>query len=268
MYIVIMLYFFYIFLTLILKKIFRKINKNNINNYNLNKDGAIILSEVLSNSDINLIKNLIEANKLIDIKNYIIDSQKIKNIILNLFGPYYEFQDYIFILQKSKFNTCHRDYNGDFFNNNQKYKSYTIIFYLEDMEKCLDIIPKSHLSIDSYNINLTDITESIYCKKGDAILFDANLLHSGSLNKNENNLRIQMKISHINDINESLKMFQSYNKTLNIENKYPKWLQNFQKTLSCTFPFISNIVKDYDPNRKDFKNNIFIKYLYPKLDDI
>ena len=67
--------------------------------------------------------------------------------------------DYIWMIMKSNVHICDRDNNGLFFNKNQKYDSYTILFYLEDMDSCLDVIPKSHLSKYKNLINLTDLTK-------------------------------------------------------------------------------------------------------------
>jgi hypothetical protein len=243
----------------------RNIDKNN---YKLNNDGIIIIPNFLNIEEISMINKLLEENKSNDnIKNYIHNNKK---NILKLIGTDYEFQNYIFIIKKSQFNACHRDYNGQFFNENQKYPSYTLLIYLYKMDKCLDIIPKSHKNKDKNNLNITDLTESVKCNVGDAILFDSNLIHSGSINKNEDNPRIQMKISHKDDRYNALQFFENYNKQLNNPTKYSKWIQKLQKHLSCIFPIISQYTQKYDNNKNNDNNNhnIFSKYFYAKLDNI
>lgn len=111
--------------------------------------------------------------------------------------------------------------------------------YLEDAEKCLGVIPYSHTDVNSYNINFNNVVNYLPCKKVDAILFNANLIHVGALNKKDN-LRIQMKISHKDDL-ESLSYFEDYNKILNQENNLPYIIKHTQKNLSCMFPFVSNL---------------------------
>ena len=147
------------------------------------------------------------------------------------------------MIMKSNIHTCHKDNNGLFINKNQKYDSYTILFYLENMEKCLDVIPKSHKSKYKSIINLTDTTKSIRCKPGSAILFNAGLIHVGSFNKKENNIRIQMKVSHKDDF-KTLNYYQNFNKYLNKENKMPLKIRKIQKHFSCQFPFLNDLVQD------------------------
>jgi hypothetical protein len=118
-----------------------------------------------------------------------------------------------------------------------------MLLYLEDMEKCLGVIPQSHLDRNSYNINITDQVKNLVCKEGDIILFNANLIHVGTINASKNDhLRIQMKVSHKEDL-QVLSYYQNYNKVLKEENKLPTFLRNAQKNLSCMFPIVSNLTQ-------------------------
>ena len=139
-------------------------------------------------------------------------------------------------------HTCHRDNNGQFFNEGQKHPSYTIIVYLEDMEKCLGVIPESHHSEYSNIVNFNNSVEHLLCKKGDMILFNANLIHVGALNSKNDNIRIQMKLTHKEDI-PILSYFENFNKILNKENNIPQPILLFQKNISCMFPYISNLTQ-------------------------
>jgi hypothetical protein len=152
------------------------------------------------------------------------------------------FQDYIWIIQKSAVHTCHRDNNGDFFNKGQKYPSYTMLLYLEDMEKCLGVIPKSHTNKYSYIVNFNNSVEHLLCEKGDIILFNANLIHVGALNKRHDNIRVQMKLTHKDDV-PVLSYYQNFNKVLNKDNTMPDSVLSFQKNISCMFPYISNLTQ-------------------------
>jgi ectoine hydroxylase-related dioxygenase (phytanoyl-CoA dioxygenase family) len=258
---IIILFFILLYISLVIRNIYTKTIKPK--NYKLDRDGIIVIPEFLNINEVNMINNMVENNEQLEIKKYIHEQKK---NILSLVGLDYEFQDYMFVIKKSQFNACHRDYNATFFNKKQKYPSYTIIIYLHKMDKCLDIIPKSHKNKE-YDINVTDITESVKCNVGDALLFDSNLIHSGSINKHQDNPRIQMKITHKDDRNV-LNFFENYNKQLNNPPKYSRWFQRLQKHLSCVFPVISQYTQKYDKNKDTNNNNFISKYFYTKLDNI
>lgn len=246
--------------------------KNVSNAEMLNTYGSVILSNFITKDDIEKIKRLIHNNEVIKVKKYVIESPTLKEKINTLLGNDYAFHDYIFLIKKSQFHSCHRDYNGDFFNEGQRFPSYTMIIYLEDMSKCLDVIDKSHKHKGEYDFNITDYTQSLNCKPGDAILFNANLVHSGSLNEKENHMRIQLKISNKVDL-DVLKFYSNYNKVLNIENNTPAIIKNMQKHVSCQLPAISAYLKEYDNNynKEDVTNtkgSSIFSSLFTKLDTV
>jgi len=209
----------------------------------LENDGVVIHKNIFLNSEIDDYKKKSNENNYKDIKTTIINHPRLNKLIKETIGKDYIFQDYIRIIKKSSVHTCHRDNNGTFFNKGQHYSSYTILIYLEDMEKCLGVIPNSHKNINSFNINLQNNIENILCNKGDIIIFNANIIHVGAINKKNNNLRIQMKITHKDDI-DKISYYQNYNKILNKKNKLPKFLIKAQKNLSCMFPIISNLTQN------------------------
>lgn len=217
------------------------------NKYNLEKDGFTIINQILSNDDLIEINKMVKDNKIKDIKTFIIQNNKIKNKLDNVINSKYLFHDYIFYIKKSKIHTCHRDYNGTLFNSKVKNPSYTIIFFLNDMNSGLDVIPGSHTSIFNNAINLLDVTQGIPVLKGDAIIFNANLIHSGAFNDQENNPRIQMKLSHPDDI-ETYNYYNKYNKILDKDNSSNKYFQQIQKYVSCQFPIFSDLT-NYDAKK-------------------
>jgi len=224
-----------------------------------------VIPHLISDKEIQKYKDYIKNAKILHMKEEILNSETIKHRLNTILSPSYEFHDYIFLLKKSQIHTCHRDYNGDFFNERQKFPSYTMIIYLEPMEKCLEIIPTSHESFYNNAINITDNTETVVCKPGDALLFNGNLIHTGSINKNENNMRIQLKISHIED-HETLGFYQNYHKILDKTNTHPKWIKYMQKHISCQFPIVSAYSQKYDFNVvSENKNNTFLKSLYSNI---
>jgi hypothetical protein len=82
----------------------------------------------------------------------------------------------------------------------------------------------------------------ILCKKGDVIIFNANLIHVGALNKKEDNVRIQMKVTHKDDI-KYIDYYENFNKVLNQDNNLPVFMRKMQRSISCTFPGISDLTQ-------------------------
>jgi hypothetical protein len=207
--------------------------------YNLKKDGLCVLKNIFTANEMEYFKNECNRDNYKIVKERIISNPKMQSIIKNKIGNDYDFQDYIFIIKKSAIHTCHRDGNGDFFNEKQKYPSYTMLLFLEDMDKCLGVIPQSHKDVNSFNFNFTERVSNVVCNKGDIILFNANLIHVGALNSRDDNLRIQMKITHKHDI-PVMDYYNNYNKILNEDNNMPFYVRKLQQKLSCMFPVLSN----------------------------
>jgi hypothetical protein len=222
---------------------YKDIIEENADKFSLHTDGVEIIKDVLDDEEINRLLGLSRENNYANIKRQLLHNGKLKNIIQTMVGSHYMFQDYIWIIKKSVVHTCHRDNNGDFFNENQKHPSYTMLVYLEDMEKCLGIIPNSHKDVNSFNFNFTTPVVNLPCKKGDVIIFNANLIHVGCMNKKEDNVRIQLKVTHQDDIQE-LAYYQNFNKILNTENTVPIFLRKGQYHFSCTFPILSNLTQN------------------------
>lgn len=210
--------------------------------YDLEKDGVCLFPKVISSTQIQHLSQACVEGNYKQAKEHLLQDKRLIRLLKQTLGEAYQFQDYIWIIQKSSVHTCHRDNNGDFFNKGQKYPSYTLLLYLEDMEKCLGVIPTSHKDVNSFNVNPTNKVETLLCKKGDAILFNANLIHVGTIQSKDDHLRIQMKVTHREDI-PTLSYYQDFNKILKKDNTIPKELLQFQKNVSCMFPYVSNLTQ-------------------------
>jgi len=211
--------------------------------FHLEKDGFVVFEKVLDIDEVNKLHEYCQDKQYQDIQNYLANHPNMQTAIYTKLSDSYLFQDYIWIIAKSSVHTCHRDNNGDFFNENQIYPSYTLLVYLEDMPKALGVIPKSHLKKNSYFCNLFDPLTHVSMKKGDVILFNANLIHVGAINEEkDDHLRIQMKVTHKDDI-EAIGYYENFHKILTKSNKNPKWLRKMQKRLSCMFPLFSDFVQ-------------------------
>lgn len=213
----------------------------------LTEKGYIYIPQILPNEILDELKRDCEMGDYKTAKHTLLSRPEFERIFETIFGngSGYGLQDYIWIIQKSAVTTCHRDNNGDFFNKGQKHPSYTLLIYLEDMEnqKCLSVYPESHKSWFSHFFNFYETLTDISCGKGSMILFNANLIHVGTILPNPNNLRIQLKVSHKDDI-EVLHYYQNFNKVLNQENNTPNWWKMGIRSLSCAFAGMSNFTQD------------------------
>ena len=218
----------------------KKLKHQNVNQFD---KGYYHYENIFTDIEINDMVSKCINGEYKSLKSELIINEKLKNLIIKLTNDKnYIFQDYIWIIQKSTVHTCHRDNNGDFFNKGQKYPSYTMIVYLEDMDKCLSIIPNSHKNQNSFFFNFTTPLKDILCKKGDVIIFNANIIHVGTINEREDNIRIQMKITHKDDI-QFINYYQNFNKVLKQDNNLPLFIRKAQRSLSCTFPGFSNLTQ-------------------------
>lgn len=243
-------YYIYIFtiVVIILLFIFRIFLLNdtvehNTVKYKLENQGFQVFKKVMDSTQIQEFTAYCKNKNYKELKAKIMQEKTIDNLIQNQFDSDYQLQDYIWIIEKSVVHTCHRDNNGDFFNAGQKNPSYTMLIYLEDMEKCLGVIPYSHTNKQSNRTNiLFDEVINLKCNAGDIIVFNANLIHVGCINKKDDNLRIQLKVSHKDDL-DILHYYQDFNKVLNKDNPIPETLRKAQRNLSCMFPIVSDLTQ-------------------------
>ena len=238
----------------------------------LEDDGIIVTKGIFSKQECDILRKMCLNKQYKEVKTYVHDilsrNESFQNILIN--GDY-EFQDYIFVIQKSAVHICHRDNNGDFFNKNQKYPSYTFIVYLEDMPNALGYISGSHKSKYNHFFNLFDPLMHVQAEKGDLVLFNANLIHVGGINdEKDDHVRIQMKLTHKED-REKISYYENFNKLLNKDNTLPKWLRKSQKKLSCMFPIISDATQNENIKSARGSDNgaiisvgqqLFSKYFY------
>ena len=206
------------------------------------KDGFFMFKNILKHDEITKIKNLWDNKDYESIKEIVHNNKNLLLSIKNELGDDYVLMDYIWFIENSVVHTCHRDNNSHIFEfNNYPRRSYTAILYIDEMDKCLDVIPNSNNN--NLSISLYDSTSTVLCKPGDFLLFDANLVHSGSLGSNKNNRRIQLKITHKYDI-EKIGYYNNVNRILNKHNTNSEISKVLQKNISCQFPIISDMTQD------------------------
>lgn len=232
----------------------------------LYNNGYVVKHDIISKDKLDIIKDHWNRSEFKQINDIIKGDKKIKEFIdKNIKIGGYNFMDYIMFLENSVIHTCHRDNNSSYFNDTNP--SYTMILYIDDMEKCLDVIPNSHK--DKIGINLYDKTKTFLCKGGSIILFDASLVHSGSVDSKDMNRRIQLKVSHENDL-EKLSFYQNYNKVLDKRNKNSDISKRIQKHFSCRFPIMSDMTqgkeKEYINGNISWVAGMFSKLFYSDKD--
>lgn len=198
----------------------------------LEQDGFQTHQSILSPTEVESLRQM--DNK--SVKEYLQGHPRVLKVIESL-GPGYQFQDYVFILKKSSIHTCHRDANGDLFNEGQMHPSYTMIVFLEGSDNCLEIAPGSH---DGRKINPSG-TSGIPCRAGDLFLFNANIVHAGAIGPDR--LRVQMKVTHQDD-RETIKYYENYNKVADHDNPLPEFVRGIHQKASCAFPFVADMVQD------------------------
>lgn len=208
----------------------------------LQMDGYCVGSQLFDEHTLTHFHECANKRKYRELQHEIHNHPKLRHFIKKHLGQHYEFQDYIWMIEKSHVNTCHRDNNGDFFNQRQKHPSYTMLLFLEDMDKCLSVYAGSHKHKLSHCVNFSTPLQNIICKKGDVIIFNANLIHVGALNAKSDNKRVQMKITHKDDL-EALNYYQNFHKVANKDSHVPKYVQKLQRSLSCTFPIVSDMTQ-------------------------
>jgi hypothetical protein len=208
----------------------------------LQMDGYCVGSQLFSDKDLQNMHFCMKQQNYQELQTHIQSNPQLIHFIKKHIGQHYIMQDYIWVIKKSHVNTCHRDNNGDFFNKRQKYPSYTMLLFLEDMEKCLSVYAGSHKHTWSHCVNFTTPLQNIICKKGDIIIFNANLIHVGALNFKKDHARIQMKLTHKDDI-DALSYYQNFHKVANQDSHVPYYIQKMQRSLSCTFPFVSDMTQ-------------------------
>lgn len=226
-------------------------------------DSGFHVIDAFNESEVNYILGLVNYKKYMEAKRFIHNHPGVLKNLQSLLGEDYVFVDYIFSIEKSSVSTCHRDENGSILNPKMRHPSYTIIFFLEDMKSCIDVIPKSHK--ERNKIYITKSINSIPCTPGQAILFDANLIHSGAINKKNDNKRIQMKVTHKDDV-QNMKEFDKYYRVGDISKETSLKSTLFYRRLSCFLPGISDLTAN-GRRIPDFIQKIFKKIVYGNEDN-
>lgn len=152
--------------------------KKLINKTNLEKDGFIIW-------EINIDNELNPQQK----------KKQIEDFVLKRIPKGYMFINYLYYIQGCSLTTFHRDVTSNQQTFNTKYPTYTAVLYEYDGD-FVSICPNSH---KHYPFTFS-LPININGRKNTLIVFNADMVHAGMINKNGNNRKVlQLKIVHKED---------------------------------------------------------------------
>lgn len=77
------------------------------------------------------------------------------------------------------------------------------------------------------------------CSPGDALLFDANLIHAGVIGNPGTGRRLQMKLTHKSDVS-TIHYYENYYKRINKPNVFPDVIKHLQQHVSCQQSIMSD----------------------------
>lgn len=196
--------------------------------------------DMFSREQVEHMLQLVKDKRYDDVYAFITTNPTVVKKVADIIGPDYEFKNYMLAIEKSSVSTCHRDENGQFFNRDIKHPSYTILFYLKQLDGCLDVLEHSHEQSQIFNLKKL---KSIECVPGQAILFDSDMIHSGSLKAGEESTRIQLKLHHKDD--EFPKYLEKMHQTLDASKDKEKGGNSMvARGISCTLPIVSDVTKN------------------------
>ena len=211
-----------------------------------------ISSKVVSNNyNFSLENDGFEVFK-INVNRFKRNKRQIFKEILNRMPDNYVFLDYEYKIVNSTLYTFHRDVTSSQRFQELSYPSYTLIIYLSG-GRLLSICPGSYKQ--KYII---DDPISISGSPGTAILFNADSVHAGAMNKTSERIAVQYKICHRADV-DKIKHLNSQK----IEKKEAvrtfSWIDNYLCRLSHKYipvfdTKIGNIIERKTDN--DFVNII------------
>lgn len=214
-----------------------------VNQSVISDPGYFTMDNLLSNKEVDLIDYYWDKRDFGSIKNFFSNNTKIINKIHENLSNDYILIDYTYIIENSAIHTFHRDYTSSKNYNNLTHPSYTMILYLDNSDTGLNIIPGSHS--DNTYVYLYNQAKKLSFVPGKAVIFDADILHAGSIINNDIKRRcIQFKIIHKDDIHK-LPSLQNYHVLINRPNNKSISLKEFESMLTRHFPIFMDIFQEH-----------------------
>jgi len=161
------------------------------------------LNQIFNPTTIKILNDMWSNNKYEDIVQNIIKQDNDLTEYCREYYPDYEFMKYAYLIENTTIHTYHRDYTSCKEFNKLDNISYSIIVYLDGENNGLTYYEdSSNATIPLYI--LPGYCKEYKCKPGDAVLFNANVVHAGllSLYPNQKRRCIQFKLVHKDDVNK------------------------------------------------------------------
>lgn len=230
----------------------------------VHEDGYKIVKNLLNDEEMRKINLLWDNKNYKELKHFFMQNNKLKNILNND----YVLIDYSYFIENSAIHTYHRDYTSSQKYNNLDFPSYTLILYLNNSDIGLNLIPGSH--VDENWFYIIDKSKKLKFNKGDAIIFNADILHAGSaLSQDIKRRCVQFKIIHKNDIYK-MPWLLNFHVLINRPNKKINLFKKIEASSTRQFPIImdltNKIIKTSFNEDKSFLQKIFSKFLFSNED--
>jgi len=205
--------------------------------------GYFIMDDLISKNDVDLVLSYWDKRDFVSIKQFFLSNQNITYKIHEILPEEYILIDYTYVIENSSIHTFHRDYTSSKNYNNLKYPSYTMILYLDNSDTGLNIIPGSH--VDNSCIYFWNRVKKLHFIPGTAVIFDADILHAGSIVDNDIKRRcIQFKIIHKDDI-DKLQSLQNNHVLINRPNNKSILLKEIESSLTSHFPIFMDLFQEH-----------------------
>ena len=201
--------------------------------------GYVVIKDLINKGDVEKLLVDWDNKNYQNVKGFFKNNKDIGKKINSILGDDYTMIDYTYMIENSAIHTFHRDYTSCQNYNNLEYPSYTMILYLDDSDTGLQVIPQSHN--DNQWIYFTDKSKKLYFKSGTAILFNANLLHSGSIVSGKVKRHcIQFKVIHKDDI-QKMPWLQDFHVLINKPNNKSENLKYLEMKATMHFPIFMDM---------------------------
>jgi hypothetical protein len=234
----------------------------------ISEPGYFIMDNLLSENQVAVVLSYWDKRDFVSIKHFFLNNKHIISKIHEVLPQEYVLIDYTYVIENSSIHTFHRDYTSSKNYNNLKYPSYTMILYLDKSDTGLNIIPGSHR--DNSYVYIHNQAKKLHFVPGTAVIFDADILHAGSIVHNDIKRRcIQFKIIHKEDIHK-LPSLQNYHVLINRPNNKSISLKEVESILTRHFPFFMDIFQEHIKTSfsedKSMIQNIVSKIIFSDTD--
>jgi hypothetical protein len=223
-----------------------------------------LLHQLIDTQLLKQLNNLWENEQYDELVNDIIKKENSLTTYCKTNYPDYVLMKYAYLIENTTIHTYHRDYTSCKEYNNLDHTSYSIIVYLYGENNGLTYYKNSSTSKLPLYI-LPGYCKTYECRPGDAVLFDANVVHAGLLSENPNQERkcIQFKLVHKDDVNKLPLLNENY-VLINRPNYKSYKIRYLETVFTGVFPCILDFF-EYNIKTSFYEKKTWIQKLISKL---